>query len=76
MEIEADPFDSDDDDFPSGANDDDFGDTSSRPGRRKRSGRKEPVQREKAAWSKLEDVLAEKQLRKQLQDNFDEYDCN
>ena len=61
-------------DFASGANDDEFEATSSRPGRRKRATRKTPVQREKAAWSKLEDVLAEKRLKKQLEDNFDEYD--
>jgi len=57
-------------------NEDDFETESRRPGRRKRTARKATEQREKAAWSKLEDVLAEKRLRKQLEDNFDDYDWN
>ncbi len=34
--------------------------------------RKQAVKRGKAAWSKLEDVLAEKRLQKQLKDVFDD----
>jgi len=76
MDREDDSFDTDDDSYSAGDINDDFEPVSSRPGRRKRSGRKETVQKERAAWSKLEDVLAEKRLRKQLQDNFDEFDWN
>ena len=74
MEREKDQFAMDD--FASSANEDDFETESRRPGRRKRTARKATEQREKAAWSKLEDVLAEKRLRKQLEDNFDDYDWN
>lgn len=34
--------------------------------------RKPVVKRGKAAWSKLEDVLAEKRLKKELKDFFDD----
>jgi hypothetical protein len=34
--------------------------------------RKQAVKRGKAAWSKLEDVLAEKRLKKELKDIFDD----
>jgi hypothetical protein len=34
--------------------------------------RKAPVKRGKAAWSKLEDVLAEKRLQKALKDVYDD----
>ena len=74
MEREKDRFAMDD--FDLSANEDDFEAEIRRPGRRKRSAKKTTVQREKAAWSKLEDVLAEKRLKKQLEDNFDEYDWN
>jgi hypothetical protein len=34
--------------------------------------RKQAVKRGKAAWSKLEDVLAEKRLQKELKDGYDD----
>jgi len=34
--------------------------------------RKQAVKRGKAAWSKLEDVLAEKRLQKELKDSYDD----
>lgn len=34
--------------------------------------RKQAVKRGKAAWSKLEDVLAEKRLQKELKDIYDD----
>jgi hypothetical protein len=34
--------------------------------------RKQAVKRGKAAWSKLEDVLAEKRLQKELKDVYDD----
>jgi hypothetical protein len=34
--------------------------------------RKQAVKKGKAAWSKLEDVLAEKRLQKELKDFFEE----
>jgi hypothetical protein len=34
--------------------------------------RKQAVKRGKAAWSKLEDVLAEKRLQKELKDTYDD----
>jgi hypothetical protein len=35
--------------------------------------RKQAVKRGKAAWSKLEDVLAEKRLQKELKDVYDDF---
>jgi hypothetical protein len=56
-----------DDEFVAGAEDDDYDRFIDRVDRRK-----QVVKRGKAAWSKLEDVLAEKRLQKELKDFFDD----
>jgi len=56
-----------DDEFVANAEDDDYDRFIDRVDRRK-----QVVKRGKAAWSKLEDVLAEKRLQKELKDFFDD----
>jgi hypothetical protein len=67
MEREGETFDLDDE-FVAGAEDDDYDRFIDRVDRRKQAA----VKRGKAAWSKLEDVLAEKRLQKQLKDVYDD----
>jgi hypothetical protein len=67
MERDEEQFDLEDD-FNSSNDDDDYDRFIDRVDRRKQ----QPTKRGKAAWSKLEDVLAERRLRKQLQDGYDE----
>ena len=56
-----------DDEFVAGAEEEDYDRFIDREDRRKQA-----VKRGKAAWSKLEDVLAEKRLQKELKDVFDD----
>ena len=56
-----------DDEFVAGAEDEDYDRFIDRVDRRKQA-----VKRGKAAWSKLEDVLAEKRLQKALKDVYDD----
>jgi hypothetical protein len=65
MERDGDTFDLDDE-FVAGAEEEDYDRFIDRVDRRKQAA----VKRGKAAWSKLEDVLAEKRLQKQLKDVF------
>jgi hypothetical protein len=66
MERDGETFDLDDE-FVAGAEEEDYDRFIDRVDRRKQA-----VKRGKAAWSKLEDVLAEKRLQKQLKDVFDD----
>ncbi len=68
MERDGEQFDLDDE-FVAGAEDEDFDRFIDRVDRRKQAA---AVKRGKAAWSKLEDVLAEKRLQKQLKDVYDD----
>ena len=56
-----------DDEFVAGAEEEDYDRFIDRVDRRKQA-----VKRGKAAWSKLEDVLAEKRLQKALKDVYDD----
>lgn len=66
MERDGESFDLDDE-FVASAEDDDYDRFIDRVDRRKQA-----VKRGKAAWSKLEDVLAEKRLQKALKDSYDD----
>jgi len=66
MERDAEHFDLDQE-FTAGAEDVDYDRFIERVDRRKTA-----IKRGKAAWSKLEDVLAEKRLQKELKDFFDD----
>jgi hypothetical protein len=66
MERDEERFDLDEE-FTANAEDDDYDRFIDRVDRRKQA-----VKRGKAAWSKLEDVLAEKRLQKELRDVFDD----
>jgi hypothetical protein len=57
-----------DEEFVAGGEDEDYDRFIDRGDRRKAT----TTKRGKAAWSKLEDVLAEKRLQKQLKDFFDD----
>jgi hypothetical protein len=65
MERDEENFDLDDE-FTAGADNEDYDRFIDRVDRRKQA-----VKRGKAAWSKLEDVLAEKRLQKELKDTYD-----
>ena len=67
MERDEERFDLDEE-FTANAEDDDYDRFIDRVDRRKQAA----VKRGKAAWSKLEDVLAEKRLQKELRDLFDD----
>jgi hypothetical protein len=67
MERDGETFDLDDE-FVAGAEEEDYDRFIDRVDRRKQVA----VKRGKAAWSKLEDVLAEKRLQKQLKDVYDD----
>jgi hypothetical protein len=67
MERDGETFDLDDE-FVAGAEEEDYDRFIDRVDRRKQAA----VKRGKAAWSKLEDVLAEKRLQKQLKDVYDD----
>jgi hypothetical protein len=67
MEREAEHFDLDEE-FVANAEEEDYDRFIDRGDRRKQAA----VKRGKAAWSKLEDVLAEKRLQKQLKDVYDD----
>jgi hypothetical protein len=67
MERDGETFDLDDE-FVAGAEEEDYDRFIDRVDRRKQAA----VKRGKAAWSKLEDVLAEKRLQKELKDVFDD----
>lgn len=67
MERDGETFDLDDE-FVAGAEEEDYDRFIDRVDRRKQAA----VKRGKAAWSKLEDVLAEKRLQKELKDLFDD----
>jgi hypothetical protein len=69
MERDGETFDLDDE-FVAGAEDDDYDRFIDRVDRRKQAA---AVKRGKAAWSKLEDVLAEKRLQKELKDVYDDF---
>ena len=68
MERDEEHFDLDED-FVANADEEDYDRFIDRPDRRKQAA---AVKRGKAAWSKLEDVLAEKRLQKQLKDVYDD----
>lgn len=68
MERNEEPFDLDEE-FVAGAEADDYDRFIDRVDRRKQA---VAVKRGKAAWSKLEDVLAEKRLQKALKDSYDD----
>jgi hypothetical protein len=68
MERDGETFDLDEE-FVAGAEDDDYDRFIDRVDRRKQAA---AVKRGKAAWSKVEDVLAEKRLQKQLKDVYDD----
>ena len=68
MERDGETFDLDDE-FVAAAEDEDYDRFIDRVDRRKQAA---AVKRGKAAWSKLEDVLAEKRLQKQLKDVYDD----
>lgn len=70
MERDGEHFDIDDEFVASNDDETDYDRLMERAERRNRTANA-PVKKGKAAWSKLEDVLAEKRLLKQLQD-FDE----
>jgi hypothetical protein len=67
MERDDQQFDLDEDFVPSGE-EEDYDRFIDRGDRRKTT----TVKRGKAAWSKLEDVLAEKRLQKELKDSYDD----
>jgi len=67
MERDGETFDLDEE-FVAGAEEEDYDRFIDRVDRRKQ----QAVKRGKAAWSKLEDVLAEKRLQKELKDVFDD----
>jgi hypothetical protein len=67
MERDGETFDLDDE-FVAGAEEEDYDRFIDRVDRRKQAA----VKRGKAAWSKLEDVLAEKRLQKELKDLYDD----
>jgi hypothetical protein len=67
MERDGETFDLDDE-FVAGAEDEDYDRFIDRVDRRKQAA----VKRGKAAWSKLEDVLAEKRLQKELKAVYDD----
>jgi hypothetical protein len=67
MERDDQHFDLDEDFVPSGE-EEDYDRFIDRGDRRKTTA----VKRGKAAWSKLEDVLAEKRLQKELKDGYDD----
>jgi hypothetical protein len=67
MERDGETFDLDEE-FVAGAEEEDYDRFIDRVDRRKQAA----VKRGKAAWSKLEDVLAEKRLQKQLKDVYDD----
>jgi hypothetical protein len=69
MERDGETFDLDDE-FVAGAEDDDYDRFIDRVDRRKQAA---AVKRGKAAWSKLEDVLAEKRLQKELKDVYEDF---
>lgn len=71
MERDDDHFDIDDDFVASSDDETDYDRLMERSERRNRAASGPSIKKGKAAWSKLEDVLAEKRLQKQLQD-FDE----
>lgn len=66
MERDEEHFDLDEE-FVAGAEEEDYDRFIDRVDRRKQA-----VKRGKAAWSKLEDVLAEKRLQKELKDQYDD----
>jgi hypothetical protein len=68
MERDEEHFDLDDE-FVAGAEEEDYDRFIDRVDRRKQQ---VAVKRGKAAWSKLEDVLAEKRLQKALKDVYDD----
>jgi len=68
MERDEEHFDLDEE-FVAGAEEEDFDRFIDRVDRRKQAA---AVKRGKAAWSKLEDVLAEKRLQKALKDSYDD----
>ena len=68
MERDGETFDLDEE-FVAGAEDDDYDRFIDRVDRRKQAA---AVKRGKAAWSKVEDVLAEKRLQKQVKDVYDD----
>jgi hypothetical protein len=70
VERDEDHFDIDDDFVTSSEEETDYDRIMERSERRARPGNA-PVKKGRAAWSKLEDVLAEKRLQKELQE-FDE----
>ena len=67
MERDGETFDLDEE-FVAGAEEEDYDRFIDRVDRRKQP----VVKRGKAAWSKLEDVLAEKRLQKELKDQYDD----
>ena len=67
MERDEERFDLDEDFVAAGAEEEDYDRFIDRVDRRKQA-----VKRGKAAWSKLEDVLAEKRLQKELKDVYDD----
>jgi hypothetical protein len=68
MERDAEQFDLDGD-FVANVEEEDYDRFIDRTDRRKQAA---AVKRGKAAWSKLEDVLAEKRLQKALKDSYDD----
>jgi hypothetical protein len=68
MERDQEHFDLDEE-FVAGAEEEDYDRFIDRADRRKQA---VAVKKGKAAWSKLEDVLAEKRLQKELKDFFEE----
>jgi hypothetical protein len=66
MERDEERFDLDED-FVAGGEDEDYDRFIDRVDRRKQA-----VKKGKAAWSKLEDVLAEKRLQKELKDYYED----
>ena len=68
MERDEEHFDLDEE-FVAGAEEEDYDRFIDRVDRRKQA---VAVKKGKAAWSKLEDVLAEKRLQKELKDLFDD----
>ena len=68
MERDEEHFDLDDE-FVAGAEEENYDRFIDRVDRRKQAA---AIKRGKAAWSKLEDVLAEKRLQKALKDSYDD----
>jgi hypothetical protein len=67
MERDEEHFDLDEDFVAAGAEEEDYDRFIERVDRRKQA-----VKKGKAAWSKLEDVLAEKRLQKELKDIYED----